>query len=106
MKLRGELKKQVEASSSKEEARDAIAKAGMVLTDDELDQVAGGLAEEEWLLEYWKKPRSLSIYICENCNVQALEGSPDFPSDYYGGLGTCHICGKLTHWRVIPGQKD
>ena len=42
MKLIGNLKKQVEETSSKDEARSLIEKAGMALTDDELDQVAGG----------------------------------------------------------------
>ena len=42
MKLIGELKKQVEATTTKDEARVAIRNAGMELTDDELDQVAGG----------------------------------------------------------------
>ena len=42
MKLTGELKRQVEKAETKEEAREAIAKAGMLLTDDELDQVSGG----------------------------------------------------------------
>lgn len=42
MKLTGNLKKQVEATATKEEAREAIRNAGMELTDDELDQVAGG----------------------------------------------------------------
>lgn len=42
MKLIGDLKKKVEAASSKEEARAAIAEAGMELTPDELDLVSGG----------------------------------------------------------------
>lgn len=42
MKLTGELKKKVESSTTKDEAREAIRDAGMELTDDELDQVAGG----------------------------------------------------------------
>ncbi|MBO4514602.1 MAG: hypothetical protein J5721_02895 [Lachnospiraceae bacterium] len=42
MKLIGNLKKQVESTNSKEEARTVIAKAGMMLTDGELDMVAGG----------------------------------------------------------------
>ncbi len=42
MKLIGELKKRVEAASSKEEARAAIAEAGMELTPDELDLISGG----------------------------------------------------------------
>lgn len=42
MKLTGDLKKQVEKAQTKAEAKDAIKKAGMELTDDELEQVAGG----------------------------------------------------------------
>jgi hypothetical protein len=36
------LKKQVENANSKDEAKKVIAKAGMILTDDELEMVAGG----------------------------------------------------------------
>ena len=39
MKLTGDLKKKVEQTQTKEEAKDAIKKAGMLLTDDELEQV-------------------------------------------------------------------
>ena len=42
MKLTGELKKKVEKSESKEEAKKTIEEAGMILDDTELDQVAGG----------------------------------------------------------------
>ena len=42
MKLIGKLKKRVEQTSNKEEAKKIIADAGMELTDDELDKVAGG----------------------------------------------------------------
>ncbi len=37
MKLIGNLKKQVEETKNKEEAKEVIEKAGMELTDDELD---------------------------------------------------------------------
>ena len=43
MKLVGDLKKQVENSTSLEESRELIEKAGVSLTDDELEKVAGGL---------------------------------------------------------------
>ena len=43
MKLVGELKKQVEETKNKEEAKELIEKAGMLLTDEELDHVAGGV---------------------------------------------------------------
>ncbi|MCR5791052.1 MAG: hypothetical protein K6G83_14315 [Lachnospiraceae bacterium] len=42
MKLTGDLKKQVESESTREGIREIIKKAGMLLTDEELDQVAGG----------------------------------------------------------------
>lgn len=43
MKLTGELKKNVDKAQTKEEAKELIAQAGMELTDEELDTVAGGL---------------------------------------------------------------
>ncbi len=43
MKLIGNLKKQVEETKNKEEAKEVIEKAGMKLTDEELDQVTGGV---------------------------------------------------------------
>lgn len=42
MKLTGDLKKKVEESASRETKKAVIAQAGMELTDDELDKVAGG----------------------------------------------------------------
>ena len=47
MELTGKLKEQVEQAKTKEEAKDLIAQAGMELTDEELDSVAGG--------EYWQE---------------------------------------------------
>ncbi|MCR5649655.1 MAG: hypothetical protein K6F86_00560 [Lachnospiraceae bacterium] len=42
MKLTGNLKRQVENESTKEGRKKLIEKAGMKLTDEELDKVAGG----------------------------------------------------------------
>ena len=42
MKLVGNLKDQVEKANSKEEAREIIKKAGMELTSEEMEMVAGG----------------------------------------------------------------
>ena len=42
MKLVGELKDKVEKAETKGEAKEIIKDAGMELTDDELDEVAGG----------------------------------------------------------------
>ena len=46
MKLTGNLKNQVEKAESKEEKKILIEKAGMELTDDELNMVAGGTVVE------------------------------------------------------------
>ncbi len=42
MKLIGNLKKQVEKAESKDEKKKLIEHAGMLLDDEELDQVSGG----------------------------------------------------------------
>lgn len=42
MKLTGKLKEQVEKAETKEEKKSLIKDAGMELTDEELDMVAGG----------------------------------------------------------------
>lgn len=44
MKLTGVLKDKVEAAESKEEKKAILLEAGMELTEDELDGVAGGVA--------------------------------------------------------------
>ena len=44
MKLVGELKDKVEKAENQEEAKKIIEEAGMELTDEEMDQVAGGVA--------------------------------------------------------------
>ena len=42
MKLVGDLKDKVEKAENQEEAKEIIKEAGMELTDEEMDQVAGG----------------------------------------------------------------
>lgn len=42
MKLIGELKEKVEKAENREEAKKIIEEAGMELTDEEMNQVAGG----------------------------------------------------------------
>ena len=46
MELINELKDKVEKAETKEEAKNIIKEAGMVLDDAELDQVAGGLQKQ------------------------------------------------------------
>ena len=43
MKLIGDLKKQVEETKDLEEAKKVLEKAGIELTDEELDSMAGGI---------------------------------------------------------------
>ena len=43
MQLKGILKKQAENANNKEDAKNIIAEAGMELTMDELEMVAGGI---------------------------------------------------------------
>ena len=43
MKLIGKLKEKVEKTETKEEAKKVIEDAGMMLTEEELDMVAGGI---------------------------------------------------------------
>ena len=54
MKLVGELKKEVEKIETKEGKKEAIKKAGMELSDEELDQVAGGGGPV--ILDVWDNP--------------------------------------------------
>jgi len=42
MELTGELKEKVEQAESKEEVKEIIKDAGMLLSDEELENVAGG----------------------------------------------------------------
>ena len=43
MKLVGELKDKVEKAENQEEAKEIIKEAGIELTDEEMDQVGGGM---------------------------------------------------------------
>ena len=43
MKLVGDLKNKVEKAANQEEVKKIIEEAGMELTEEELDQVAGGI---------------------------------------------------------------
>ncbi len=80
MKLVGELKKQVEETNSKEKAKELIEKAGMELTDDELDSVAGGLdfygecsqgGNHNWTTKFDSEAHKLVRY-CTKCE-ESLE---------------------------------
>ncbi len=63
MKLVGNLHKQVEGTKNKEEAKEVIENAGMLLTDDELDDVTGG---------FYNTPFSKGT--CHECNKPLVNG--------------------------------
>lgn len=50
MQLKGILKKQAENANNKEDAKNIIAEAGMPLSDDKLEMVAGGTDVPEFRL--------------------------------------------------------
>ena len=56
MKLIGELKEKVEAAESIDDVRQAIEDAGMELTDDELDGIAGGYDFQVHHYRYYGEP--------------------------------------------------
>lgn len=70
MKLVGNLKKQVEETNSKEEAKELIENAGMLLTDEELDNVTGGV---DFGIS------GCEIPLCEFCNQPMYLGYCDNP---------------------------
>ena len=56
MKLTGELKDKVDQTANLEEAKDVIAQAGMLLTDDEVSEATGGARRPSNLL-YQSTPK-------------------------------------------------
>lgn len=76
MQLIGDLKKQVEKANSKEEAKEIIADAGMMLTDDELNMVTGGKSNEG------------IVGICPECGVLT------FQIPLPNGVRQCADCGR------------
>ena len=65
MKLTGELKDKVDQTQNLEEAKDVIAKAGMLLTDDEVSEVAGGAGSATFYSPTKDTPGSLPIIASE-----------------------------------------
>ena len=74
MKLTGVLKKKVEVAETMETKKDIIADAGMELTDDELENVAGGKSSDKHYCDSCKKETSFNLYS--------------------GGRAICSVCGK------------
>ncbi len=78
MKLIGNLKKQVEETKNKEEAKEVIEKAGMELTDEELDLVAGGF--NPFLDKKCELCGSEYTYVCIDGRQHFVCGNPECPN--------------------------
>jgi hypothetical protein len=77
MKLIGNLKKEVENAKTKEEARESIKKAGMLLDDDELEQVSGGITPSELHLlnmKFAQKMKETTLSSIKNIEEQIPYG--------------------------------
>ena len=71
MKQEEFLKKQVERTVSKEEAKRVIEKAGTELTDDEADAASGGNGTSFYLT--CPNCGSLAINVCPNCGYNCAD---------------------------------
>ena len=85
MKLIGNLRKQVESEGTMEGRKKLIEKAGMKLTDDELENVSGGV---EFI--------TLPVYQCQNENCRQIWGTMDTPTE-------CPLC-YGTEFVIITGE--
>ena len=96
MKLTGNLKKQVEQAKSKDEARDLIENAGMLLDDGELSAVAGGAFSVAGNSTTRVPPSYVDYCSCDN---------PEVGESVFGnGLYTvcCKNCGKYITYERMP----
>ena len=48
MKITPELKEKLKTAKTAEEKKELIAEAGMELTDEEIEKIAGGIVVEDW----------------------------------------------------------
>ncbi len=71
MELIGKLKKDVENSKDIKEARDIMEKAGMRLTDEELQQISGGTGGSDPVVYYIYGSNGADVY-----DNKDLKGNP------------------------------
>ena len=90
MKLTGNLKKQVEATATKDEAREAIRNAGMILDDAELDQVTGGIDAGIALGGGGMPEGDWGEYFCKDCNAIKMFRYSTYNSKLVYRCNTCN----------------
>ena len=78
MKLIGDLKEKVENAKTKEEARDTIKEAGMLLDDEELEKVSGGLPDIPFIHPEGKL-RNTVLLVCPACGLEVKEWDTSTP---------------------------
>ncbi len=61
MEFTGKLKEQVEKAESAEEAKKVVEDAGMIISDDELDEASGGILEKRWIPKVTKDPKRIYL---------------------------------------------
>ncbi len=83
MKLTGILKKQVEKAESKEEKKGLIENAGMLLIDEELEMVSGGVG-------------GASKYCVEGYSIMAKGNVKMYVSTYEDAVKLCELFGMGT----------
>ena len=104
MKLTGDLKKKVEKVNTKEEAKEIIKDAGMILTDDELEAVSGGADTGINTLEELKNryPVSEEKGLCPVCKQRTELECTHTPWDIEGRRVDGYVCGYCdTEYVVI-----
>ena len=87
MKLTGELEKKVNEAADKAEAKKLIEQAGMILTDDELEKVAGGV-EPTYVNDYEPCPKGGEHKFTSDASVYEKFNITKLP-----GLKICEKCG-------------
>ena len=71
MKLTGKFKTQVDHAPTKEEKREAIKQTGMLLSNGDLDQVAGGGGPQKCICKV-PKPNPKNPTFCRECGFSVI----------------------------------
>ena len=86
MKIVGNLKKKVNNAETKEEAKELIKKAGMLLDDHELEMVTGGVYLDDKYLNAKYGPNGESLSQHDNSGQLASALKPRKPDNKRGGI--------------------
>ena len=100
MKLIGDLKEKVENAKTKEEARDTIKEAGMLLDDEELETVSGGLPDNPMRRPEGRFPQTM-LLVCHACEREVAEWDTFTPLP----MDPCPHCYEVPNpydpWKIV-----